>query len=276
MHVNGTPFTTGRRNGQPSLALIGANGYNARHRVLPDFAPLAGRIEIVCYDLHVPAAADRRFRWVQVRDNADLARRLRQQQPTDVWIETPDQEHAKHIRLALAVGAERIVCEKCLAWDSTDAARLLPALQEAWPRQQVAIVDHYRLLDLVGRLRANAPRWLGEVQRVRVELLETQGVPPEQERSHASGMQNFFHHVLGVGLLWFDSDDLEPVDGAWARHPTAPVPDTYRAARFRSRRSGQVVLEGVVGKYLPRSRKRIHVRGTAGEAWLDRERATCG
>src|SRR5262249_49432429 len=63
-----------------------------------------------------------------------------------------------------------------------------------------------------------------------------------------------------------------PVEAAWARHPEARVPDTYRSARFASARSGAIVLEGAVGKYLGRPVKQITVHGTRGSARIDRVR----
>src|SRR5262249_27734624 len=51
-----------------------------------------------------------------------------------------------------------------------------------------------------------------------------------------------------------------------------PVPDTYRWARFRSRRTGRIAADIAVGKYSSEPRKRIYVRGTQGEAILDRDR----
>src|SRR5262249_44677389 len=133
-------------------------------------------------------------------------------------------------------------------------------------------IDHYLLLAPVRALHARAGEWLGEVQRVQVALLETQGVPAHQERSHAQGMANFYHHVVALAGLWLDLDDLAPAEGAWARHAEAGVTDTYRGAAFVSASGGQVVLEGAVGKYLPRARKVIDVHGSRGRARIDRER----
>src|SRR5262245_1462355 len=107
---------------------------------------------------------------------------------------------------------------------------------------------------------------------VQVELLESQGVPPHQVASHANGMVNFFHHGVALALCWFDANDLVPVEARQACHVEAAVPDTYRWARYLSRRTGKVVAEIAVGKYLTRSRKRITVRGTRGEAILDHDR----
>src|SRR5439155_26842986 len=103
-------FRPARRSDRPSLAVLGASGLNATQRVLPRLVPLAGDIDIVCYDLHVPAGANSCFQWAQVTGEDDLARRLLEQQPTDVWIETPCSHHPTHIRAALAAAAERVVC----------------------------------------------------------------------------------------------------------------------------------------------------------------------
>jgi hypothetical protein len=120
----------------------------------------------------------------------------------------------------------------------------------------------------------NSAAWLGRVQRVGVTLLESQGVPPHQERSHANGMTNFFHHVGALAGLWLDLAELTPIEGTWNRHPDAGVPDTYRQARFASKRTGAVVLEGAVGKYQRRPVKQIEVQGTRGSVRIDRDRHT--
>lgn len=93
-------------------------------------------------------------------------------------------------------------------------------------------------------------------------------------KSEATGMANFFHHVIALASLWFDPNDLIPVEASWAKHPDAKVPDTYRSARFISKRTGDVVLEGAVGKYMGESTKLIRLYGTCGRALLDREENT--
>jgi predicted dehydrogenase len=264
----------GLGNGElPSLALVGGSGYNAQTRVLPELERFADRLRVVCYDLRPPARTFHGIPFVLLRDAAELGPRLTEQRPDTVLIETTDADHVRHILLALGCGARRVLCEKCLAAHPDEAARLLPAVTAARPGQEVFVIDHYALLNLWLTLLANGPRWLGRVTRLEVTLFEAQGVPPHQEKSHADGVANFFHHVVALGGSVFDLADLEPAEAAWARHPEAGVPDTFRAARFRSRRTGAVVLEGAVGKYVAAPRKQIVVEGTHGRACLDRDRA---
>jgi predicted dehydrogenase len=253
------------------IDLIGARGYNAVQRVLPELAPYAEAIDLVGYDLADGPAEVHGCHIVQVRDNADLASRVHERCPDVVWIETPDDTHAEHIRLALEAGARQVLCEKCIALDAAGGAEVLQLCRQAEPGQHVGFIDHYLLLSLVRTLYANTGAWLGRVRQVQVTLLESQGVPPHQERSHANGMTNFFHHVVALTGLWFDLNELVPVEAAWARHPEARVPDTFRAARFGSIRTGGVVLEGVVGKYMGQATKQIYVYGTQGQARIDRD-----
>jgi predicted dehydrogenase len=257
-------------NGQ-TLAVIGFSGFNAQKRVIPELARLNGRFNLVGFDLNPPAEGNG-IPCVLVRDTNDLLRRLKEQRPDVVIIETPCDLHPTHIRLALESGAPLVICEKCVGIGvSRVADELMPAVRAARPQQEVFIVDHYLWLDLVMTLHANAARWLGDVKRMEVTLFEGQGVPPHQERSHADGMTNFFHHVIALASLFLDLTDLAPVQAAWAKHPDAKVPDTYRAARFKSQRTGEVVLTGAVGKYMAAPRKLIRVEGARGVAVLDRE-----
>jgi hypothetical protein len=87
-----------------SLAVIGWLGYNSRLRVWPALSPLTGTMETVGYDLRLPEERTPGIRWVSVRDKADLERRLREQRPTHVLIETTDADHPAHIDLALRAG----------------------------------------------------------------------------------------------------------------------------------------------------------------------------
>lgn len=93
-------------------------------------------------------------------------------------------------------------------------------------------------------------------------------MPPEQEKSHANGMSNFFHHVVALAGLWFDLNDLVPVEAAWAKYPDARVPDTYGAAQFKGQCTSEVVVSGAVGKYMEHPRKVIYLEGTKGKAWI--------
>jgi predicted dehydrogenase len=189
-----------------------------------------------------------------------------------VWIETPDDTHRDLVRLGLEAGAPLVLCEKSIAFDSTEGVEVLRHCNEAQPAQQVAFIDHYLLFELVRRLHAHAAAWLGKVRQVQVTLLESQGVPPHQVRAHRNGMTNFYHHVVALAGLWFDLKDLVPSEAGWAQHPEARVPDTYREARFTNARNGAHVLEGAVGKYLRQPAKQIHVLGTRGRARIDRDR----
>jgi predicted dehydrogenase len=251
--------------------LIGALGWNAGQRVLPALAPYARGLDLVGYDLALGPPEVHGFSLVRVRDNADLAARLHARRPDVVWIETPDDAHREHIRLALDAGAGLVLCEKCIAKDAAEGAAVLSLCEQA-RSQQVRFIDHYLGLWLVHLLHANTPAWLGRVRQLRVTLLESQGVPPHQERSHANGMTNFFHHVPALAGRWFDPLELWPAEAAWGRHPQARVPDTYRRARFASVRTGTVVVEGAVGKYLAQPRREIEWFGTHGHARLDRDR----
>jgi predicted dehydrogenase len=265
--------SNGSTNGELArVALIGSSGFNAQRRVLPELQRFAGRAHIVGYDLRPPAQVFDGIPCVRVRDNRDLRQRLEEQRPTDVLIESTDDAHPDHIELALRCGARRVWCEKCIADTPEAAAALLRVLAEADPGQEVGILDHYALLDPWQTLLANRAAWVGEVESLELTLLEAQGVPPHQEKAHARGMGQVFHHLLGTAAALFDLDDLVPAETEWARHPDAPVPDTYRAARFRSRRTGAEVVRGAVGKYMAAPRRVLAVEGTHGRAWVDRDR----
>jgi predicted dehydrogenase len=250
--------------------MLGAGGHNAGTRVGPALARLGERVSVIGFDVKPPTGAIG-FPCVTVRDDADLYEQLKRLAPTDVLIETPDDCHRQHIKVALRAGARRIFCEKPLA-DTSERAAELVSLVAAARGQEVFVIDHHTLLEPVLCLLANRSRWLGEVTYLRVQMFEARGVPPHQEWSPALGMANFFHHPVALAGLFFDSDDLELVAAQWARHPDARVPDTYRAARFRSKRTGKVVFDGAVGKYLPPGSRRICVEGTHGQACLDRDR----
>jgi predicted dehydrogenase len=242
------------------------------HRVLPALAAYAGAFDLAGYDLAAGPEKVHGFPVVQVRDDADLASRLHERHSDLVLIETPDDVHRRHIQVALESGARLVLSEKTIGFDAAEGAEVFRLCRQAEPAQQVAIIDHYPLLRLVRTLHANTSPWLGEVRQMRVILLESQGVPPHQERSHANGMTNFFHHVVALAGLWLDPCDLFPTEAGWACHPEARVPDTYRQARFACTRTGAVVLEGAAGKYVRRPVKQVHWYGTRGHAWLDRDR----
>ncbi|MBI3464327.1 MAG: Gfo/Idh/MocA family oxidoreductase, partial [Planctomycetes bacterium] len=82
-------------------------------------------------------------------DNAELARRLKQQRPVVVLIETPDDRHAEHIRIALEAGARLIICEKPIALTLSEATDVLALCKQARPQQNVYILDHYRNVEFV-------------------------------------------------------------------------------------------------------------------------------
>jgi predicted dehydrogenase len=258
---------------QTTVGLLGCWGYNSRNRVLPALGRQDGWLWLDGYDLRPPDRPFERLHFNPVAGNADLARQLAERPPDVLLIETPDDTHAELIDLALDAGIRRILCEKCLAASTAEADRLLARVRAARPRQDVRIIDHYPLLNAFQTLLANRERWLGTVTRLDVTLLEEQGVPVHQERSHAAGMANFIHHALALAAFAFDLADLVPVTAAWARHASARVPDTYRAAHYASRRTGEVVLTGAVGKYVRRPCKQVVVEGTHGRAVLDRDRA---
>ncbi len=255
----------------PTLAVVGLSGFNAQKRLLPELEQLDGRFRLLGFDLKPPADSNG-IPCRVAQDNDDLARQLKAARPDVVMIETPCDCHPAHIRIALEAGAALVLCEKNVGVGvSRVADELMPAVRAAHPRQRAFIIDHYLGLDLVGTLHANAPRWLGDVTRMEVTLFEAQDVPAHQRRSHAQGMANFLHHAVALASLFFDLSDLVPVRAAWAKHPDANVPDTYRAAQFQSRRTGEVVLTGAVGKSMSCPRKLIRVEGTRGVAVLDRE-----
>lgn len=258
---------------QPSImAVIGWSGFNAQRRVVPELARFNGQIRIFGFDLRPPTQAFNDVTFIHVHNNDELAQQLRRLSPDVVLIETPCDCHPEHIRIALEAGARLIISEKCLGCRTSQVEDvLLPALSSARPEQKVFIVDHYLLLELVLSLVANAERWLGEVRRMEVTLFEEQGIPPHQERSHFDGMTNFFHHVVALASLFFDLNDLVPVQASWAKHPDAKVTDTYRAAKFINKHTGEVVLEGAVGKYIKCPIKIIRIEGTKGVALLDRD-----
>lgn len=256
----------------PIVAVIGWSGFNAQKRIAPELAGFNGRIKIVGYDLRQPANDFNGIPWIIVRNNEELACCLNELHPDIVLIETPCDCHPEHIRIALEAGANLVISEKCIGWRVSQAKGvLLPALSSAHPEQKVFIVDHYLLLKLVLMLFTSAKHWLGEVRRMEVILFEEQGIPPHQERSHFDGMTNFFHHVVALASLFFDLNDLVPVQACWAKHPDANVPDTYRAAKFINKRTGDVVLEGAVGKYIKCPIKIVRIEGTKGVAVLDRD-----
>lgn len=262
------------RNIRPrSLSIIGIGSFNFQIRLAQEFASAAFDFPIHGYDLKPRQGAPGNIPWIQVHDNRDLAGWLARHKPSDVLIETPDHLHLEHIRLALANGAERVYCEKCIGPSAVQARAALARLEQEHPGQQVFIIDHYLQLQGIWSLLALAPEWLGRVKQVNVILEETVDVPPHQEASHAAGMANFFHHAVALGGLWFDLEELAPCWSGWARYPGARVPDTYRAALYSERRSGVVVLQARVGKKLARGNKLIHVVGAQGEAWLDRDGA---
>lgn len=163
-----------------------------------------------------------------------------------------------------------MLCEKCIALRARDAVGF-PALKNDLPDGvAVWIIDHYLLLWLVMKLFAHTKEWLGQVRRVQVTLFETKGVPPSQLRSHCNGMTGFFYHVVGLGGLWLNLNELVPLDAAWSKHPDEEVPDTYRWGRFGVAKTG-AILEGAAGKRMPKPERRIYVEGDKGHAVIDRD-----
>lgn len=266
--TNPSPFLPSSR--PLRIDVIGALGHNSDKRVLPALRLFANALDVVGYDLADGPSAAHGFPVVRVWDPTDLLAQLRKRRADIVWIETPDDAHLAHIRLALKAGARLVLCEKCIALDAAQGAEVLDLCRQAEPHQQVRFIDHYLLLPHVLTLLANTAAWLGRPQHLRVTLLESHGVSPQQERSHRNGMTDFVHHVVALAGLWFDVGELTPTEAAWARHHDARVPDTYRAARFASTRTGAAILEGAVGKYMNPPVREIRLLGTHGQARIDR------
>jgi predicted dehydrogenase len=243
------------------VAVIGAKGYNASNRVAPALHPWEKLLSVVGFDLK----PDEPGLWPHhvVRDDVDLRRQLKTFRPNVVVIETLDEQHREHTRFALEAGAQRVFCEKTFA--------AAPGEFVAADQAKIRVLDHYRMLQGILWLAEHARRWLGDIRCLHVYLSEEQGIPPHQESSHRFGMANFFHHVLAIAQLFFDLCDLQPAQASWACHPDARVPDTYRQARFISRKTGEVVVCGVVAKYAL-AQKVIVLEGTQGSALLDRAR----
>ena len=258
------------RQRRRSIALLGCDGFNVNNRLVEELQRLAPH-EVYGYDLVDTPKRQDCFQFVHVEDDEDLAQRLRKQRPTDVLIETPDDVHAKHIAMALDLGA-RVFCEKPVATTGLELANLRKLFTTADLERRLFIIDHYKNLDLVQVLKANGRRWLGEIKRIKIVLLESQGIGPDQIRSHAQGMANFLHHVLAFASMFLDLRSFEPTTSMTANHPDSPVPDTYRAAVFQRNGSTPAVIQGAVGKYIEHPRKAIFVEGTRGWANLDRER----
>lgn len=256
--------------GMLNCALVGL-GWNVRHRLIKHVPQYRGRLNVIGYDVRPPSWETHGMQHSVVRDPDDLTAQIRLQQAQIVLVETTDDQHLPIIRAALNAQARLVLCEKCVAPTVDEAVDFLPLVRAARPRQQVYIIDHYLLFNQVLALYRLTPLWLGRVTRLEVKLYESAGVPPEQVHSHSAGMAGFIHHAVALAGLWFDLEQLEPVWAVHVRHPSAAVPDTYRAARFRDRNSGQIVLEAAVGKYLNQPRKIIRIEGTKGWAQVDRD-----
>ena len=97
-----------------------------------------------------------------------------------------------------------------------------------------------------------------------------QGVPLNQVRSHAQGMFNFLHHVPAIAGLFIDLHSLRVREAVKARHPAAPVPDSFRGAVFSAMGQCPVSIRGCVGKFIEKSSRRIMVSGTGGTVTIDR------
>ncbi|MCS7253578.1 MAG: hypothetical protein RMK18_06750 [Armatimonadota bacterium] len=254
----------------PVVAVIGWSSFNAQKHVVPELVQFSKQVNVIGFDIHPPAQNFNGVTFIPVSDSSCLAQKLKRLQPDVVLIETPCDSHPKHICIALEAGAKLIVSEKCVGWRVSQVESvLLPTLCSATPEQQIFIIDNYLTLELVLALHANAQYWLGKVKQLEVILFEEQGISQHQERFHFDGMTNFFHHVVALASLFFDLNDLVPVQAAWARHPYACVPDTYRAALFVSKSTGDIIVKGAVGKYVKYPLKIIRVEGERGVAVLD-------
>src|SRR5207244_4213419 len=89
----------------------------------------------------------------------------------------------------------------------------------------------------------------------------------------AAGMAGFIHHPLAIACSLFNPVDLVVVEGRVARHSTAPseVADTSRAAHLSSRTTGEILVSAEVGKYFPTRQRWVLLKGSDGQALLDRE-----
>ena len=238
---------------QDTIAVIGCYGFNVTKRILPELRKLNPRW-IIGYDL-VEAPGELGFPYIRVKDDAELARRLKEQRPKTVLMDS---------------GARLVICEKPVALSQTEATGVVRLCKAARPNQQVNIQDHYRNLEFIRLLWANARRWLGSARSLEMVLLESQGVPLNQVRSHAQGMFNFLHHVPAIAGLFIDLHSLRVREAVKARHPAAPVPDSFRGAVFSAMGQCPVSIRGCVGKFIEKSSRRIMVSGTGGTVTIDR------
>jgi predicted dehydrogenase len=247
------------------IAIIGGAGYNFTTRIWPLFQSFNGRFRLDLYDVAEPLRPLATERFVAVRNDLELRHRLIEAGPRVVIIETPGAMHPRHIQAALESGAELVLCEKPIAITAAEACDVWRTIPPG-PRQDLRILDHYALLELVLALRASRHK-LGRLRRLEFRLFEKQGIPRSQERSHFDGMSNVMHHFLALVAVLLGLDDLVPVQAAWARHPSECVPDTYRSAAYLS---GGVEVIGAVGKRMPEAVKELRLIGEQGEATLDR------
>lgn len=269
-HVNSQPEKISVLEYLP-IAIIGCFGFNFHKRVLGELGDINPKL-IVGYDLVGQRERPVPFRVVQVHDDELLAKRLKQQQPRVVLIETPDDCHAKHIRLALEAGARLVLCDKPLAVSVEEADELVALCQRAEPDQRVFIIDHYVNIALVQTMLTLARDRIGEIELIEVALLESQGILEDQIRAHAQGMSNLIHHNFAIPVKLGHNGDLYVVESVWGKHPECPVRDSFRGAVLASLRERSLTVRCTAGKYIQFPRKQISLCGNAGQMFLDRDR----
>lgn len=252
-----------------TIALLGCFGYNVFWRLLSELQKLDPK-SITGYDIVGRPEIQLPFECIRVRDDADLGRRLRAQKPKIALIETPGDCHLEHIRLAFECGAELIICEKPIGESLSEAAQVLRVCEQARSNQRLHILDHYANVEWVRVLRENARRWLGRIQSIDVVLLESQGIPENQIRSHKDGVGGFLHHTPAIAAQFVDVQTLNVEAGVRAKHPSAPVADSYRGAVFSTPGRPRVTIRGCVAKYMNKETRKIVVTGTDGIAIIDR------
>ncbi len=248
-----------------TVALIGVAGFNVQRAVLSEFDAVADRVSVVGFDLHDPPRRPAGGSFVRVRDNHELADRLATLKPDAAVIETPCSEHPPQLELAVAAGIPLVVTDKMLAEDVPAAEAAAARLDR---RPGVFLYDHY--LHFQALMLVLAAGWLGRIRGIRAELFETGAIGREQERSHRTGVANFLHHAAALPVVC-GMPPLAPTRAAFARHPAATVPDTFRSLRAADA-SGRFTLSAAVGKYMPAARKMIRLAGDRGRAVIDRTR----
>jgi predicted dehydrogenase len=248
-----------------AIAVLGCCGYNVQTRILPELRKLAPE-RLMGYDIK-KSAQELPFPWMQVEDDAELARRLQEQRPNVVLVESPESCHKTHVKFALEAGAMLVLCEKPLGVGMAEATEVLALCRQARPQRHVCVLDHYRNVEGVQLLFRHARRWLGPIISIEVALLEDKEAHPVRD---LNGMSGFIHHVPAIVGLMFEIRRLAVVTAAKARHCGAPVPDTYRSLVLAGAFPRPVTIRGAVGKRIAQPRRQITVTGTDGIAVLDR------